>query len=202
MNESLGLLETRGFTPAMVALDVMAKAAPIEVLQAELNDFLGVIIKISGDSASVAAAIEAGVRAAAAMSPDVSGDVIHRPDAEAWKAIDSPYEYNPLMQQGVVYPPSGENNMPSQALGFIETQGYTAVFDAIDTACKAARVEVVGKEKLGGGFITVVIRGDVAAVSSAIEAGRHKAEALGKVIAAHVIPNPSQAVLKLLPAVS
>ena len=58
------------------------------------------------------------------------------------------------------------------ALGFIETQGFTAVFEAIDTACKAANVEVVGKEKLGGGYVTVVVKGDLAAVTAAIEAGK------------------------------
>ena len=85
------------------------------------------------------------------------------------------------------------------ALGFIETQGFTAVFEAIDTACKAANVEVVGKEKLGGGFVTVVIQGELSAVSAAIASGREKVGDLGKLIAAHVIARPSAAVLKLLP---
>ena len=85
------------------------------------------------------------------------------------------------------------------ALGFIETQGFTAVFEAIDTACKAASVEVVGKEKLGGGYVTVVIQGQLSAVTAAVETGRQKVEGLGKLIAAHVIARPSDAVLKLLP---
>jgi microcompartment protein CcmL/EutN len=85
------------------------------------------------------------------------------------------------------------------AIGLIETQGFTAVMEAIDTACKAASVEVIGKEKLGGGYITVIIKGDVAAVKAAIEAGKEKVGTLGKLIAAHVIPRPSTAVLSLLP---
>jgi len=87
----------------------------------------------------------------------------------------------------------------SFAVGLIETQGFTAVFEAIDTAVKTADVEVLAKEKLGGGFITVVIKGDVAAVHAAIDAGKAKVEGLGKLIAAHVIPSPSQGVLSLLP---
>jgi carbon dioxide concentrating mechanism protein CcmO len=87
------------------------------------------------------------------------------------------------------------------ALGLIETQGFTAVFEAIDTACKAANVEVIGKEKLGGGYITIVIRGDVAAVNAAIQAGSEKVEGLGKLIAAHVIARPSPSVFALLPKV-
>ncbi|MDR3674336.1 MAG: BMC domain-containing protein [Acidobacteriota bacterium] len=86
------------------------------------------------------------------------------------------------------------------AIGFIETQGFTAVIEAIDTACKAANVEVLGREKLGGGYITVMIKGDVAAVNAAVEAGRAKVDGLGKLIAAHVIPRPSQSILSLLPA--
>ena len=85
------------------------------------------------------------------------------------------------------------------AIGMIETQGFTAVIEAIDTACKAANVEVIGREKLGGGYITVLIKGDVAAVNAAVEAGVAKVEGLGKLIAGHVIPRPSQSVLSLLP---
>ena len=87
----------------------------------------------------------------------------------------------------------------SFALGFIETQGFTAVFEAIDNACKAANVEVLGKEKLGGGYVTVIIKGDVAAVKAAIDAGQSKVEGLGKLIAAHVIARPSESVMALLP---
>ena len=85
------------------------------------------------------------------------------------------------------------------AIGIIETQGFTAVIEAIDAAAKAASVDVVGREKLGGGYISVVIKGDVAAVKAAVEAGKAHVEGLGKLIAAHVIPRPSAAVLALLP---
>ncbi len=92
---------------------------------------------------------------------------------------------------------------PNDAIGLIETQGFTAVIEAIDTACKAANVEVIGKEKLGGGYITVLIRGDVAAVEAAVQAGKHRVETLGlgKLISAHVIARPSAGILKLLPNV-
>jgi microcompartment protein CcmL/EutN len=87
----------------------------------------------------------------------------------------------------------------SFAVGFIETQGFTAVFEAIDTAVKTAAVEVLAREKLGGGYITVVIKGDVAAVRAAIDAGSAKVNGLGRLIASHVIPSPSAGVLSLLP---
>ena len=99
--------------------------------------------------------------------------------------------------------PGEENEERIQApfaVGLIETQGFTAVFEAIDTALKTAAVEVLAREKLGGGYITVVIKGDVAAVRAAIDAGKAKVEARwAKLIAAHVIASPSEGVLSLLP---
>ena len=216
--ESLGFLEVTGFTPAIAALDVMEKCATIRLLQAEKNDFLGVCIKILGTTADVHAAVEAGREIAQRMGGKPVSNVINRPDPGAWPALESPPEVSPLIQQSVVLIPrkskNDEQSNPDQpndqqkephvaaesfALGMIETQGFTAVFEAIDSACKAANVEVLGKEKLGGGYITVIIKGDVAAVKAAIEAGQSKVEGLGKLIAAHVIPRPSQAVLGLLP---
>ena len=124
-------------------------------------------------------------------------------DDGAFSVIDVPTEFNPLIQQDVVHLPQDLTAMndsnPIAALGFIETQGFTAVFDAIDTACKAADVEVIGKEKLGGGYVTVVVKGDVAAVKTAVAAGSQKVEQLGKLIAAHVVTRPSTSVLGLLP---
>jgi microcompartment protein CcmL/EutN len=200
--EALGILETTGATPAMVALDAMEKRAGVRLLQAELNDFLGVVLKLAGPTAVIGDAIEAGRAIAEQMGGKPIGHVIHRPDAQAWKGIESHREFNPLIQQDIVFVPLGETsvaNNDTDALGFIETQGFTAVFAAIDSACKAANVAVVGKEKLGGGYVTIVIRGDVAAVKTAVETGAAQVNGLGKLIASHVIARPSPAVLQLLP---
>jgi ethanolamine utilization microcompartment shell protein EutS len=110
-------------------------------------------------------------------------------------------DFNPLIEQPTVRNP--EKTMSESqahfAVGLIETQGFTAVFEAVDTALKTAAVEVLAREKLGGGYITVVIKGDVAAVRAAIDAAKTKVEGLGRLIAAHVIPSPSEGVLSLLP---
>ena len=217
MQDSLGMLETTGFSPALVALDVMEKRAGIRVLQAEINDFLGICIKVLGPVENVQQAVEAGYEIVDKMGGKPVINVIRRVDEKALKVINGPREYNPLIEQDVVHLPkdidspdlqlvktspndkgSGVNDS-SYALGLIETQGFTAVFEAIDSACKAANVEVIGKEKLGGGYITVIIRGDVAAVNAAIEAGSQKVEGLGNLIAAHVIARPSASILSLLP---
>ena len=192
----------------MVILDAMEKAASVRLLQAELNDFYGVCIKITGPLADVGAALESAVARAQSLRVECVSDLISAPDPEARTAYAASPEFNPLIEQNVVYIPSAagmmkENGVSQQsdfAIGFIETQGFTAVIEAIDTACKAANVEVLGREKLGGGYITVMIKGDVAAVNAAIEAGKVKVDGLGKLIAAHVIPRPSQSILGLLPA--
>ena len=209
MNEAVGFLETTGLAATLAAVDAMEKAADVRVIQCELNDFYGVCTKITGNTSPVSIAIEAGRRIAEQLRGAPVVDVIHRADALAMGAIVSPREYNPLIEQDVVFFPDYQP-MPAEksramsqekifALGLIETQGFTAVFEAIDTACKAANGEVVGREKLGGGYITVIIRGDLSAVTAAVDAGKVKVADLGKLIAAHVIARPSPLVLALLP---
>lgn len=204
ITDALGILEVTGFTPAMVALDTLEKTAGVRVVQAELNDWLGYVVKVSGEVAAVHAAVAAGASMAEQMGGKPRSTVINRPDPIAWPALESKPENNATLQQPIVYLPTpwGDTTVadhPNFALGFIETQGFTAVFEAIDSACKAANVEVLAKEKLGGGYITVVIKGDVAAVKAAVDAGVSKVGQLGKLIAGHVIARPSTAVLSLLP---
>ncbi len=80
--------------------------------------------------------------------------------------------------------------MAGQALGMIETKGLTAQFEATDAMLKAANVELIGWEKIGSGHVTVFVKGEVAAVKAAVEAGATAASAIGEVIAVHVIPRP------------
>ncbi|MCX7712213.1 MAG: BMC domain-containing protein [Chthoniobacterales bacterium] len=82
--------------------------------------------------------------------------------------------------------------MAGQALGMIETKGLVAQFEATDAMLKAANVELVGWEKIGSGHVAVFIRGDVAAVKAAVEAGATAASAIGEVVAVHVIPRPHE----------
>ncbi len=205
MIEALGLAEVVGWSASMVVLDTLEKSAGVRLLQVEFNDLAGAMIKIAGPLGAVRTSLDAGKSVADAMRVRSTVLVIPNPVPEARPAWDATPEFNPLMEQAVVKVPAGEtkrdsmNDQAGFAVGLIETQGFTAIFEAIDTACKAADVEVLAREKLGGGYITVVIKGDVAAVNAAIDAGKAKVEGLGKLIAAHVIPNPTKAVLSLLP---
>jgi microcompartment protein CcmL/EutN len=199
--DALGLIEIKSWSAAMAALDAAEKAAPIRLLQAELNDQPGVCMKITGSPAAVQSAIRAAEVIARIMRVDCIVHAINAPDREAQPAYKGGPDYSPLIEQDVVFIPSQEPDVSEMpfAIGMIETQGFSAVIEAIDTACKAASVEVIGKEKLGGGYVTVLVKGDVAAVKAAIQAGQVKVEGLGKLIAAHVIPRPSAAVMSLLP---
>lgn len=87
----------------------------------------------------------------------------------------------------------------TDALGMIETRGFTALVEASDAMVKAAQVELVGYEKTGGGYVTAVVRGDVAAVRAAVDAGSQAAEKVGELISVHVIPRPNGAVDAALP---
>ncbi len=76
------------------------------------------------------------------------------------------------------------------ALGIIETKGMTALIEAVDAMTKAARVQLVGYQRIGAGLVTALVRGDVAACKAATDAGAAAAQRVGEVIAVHVIPRP------------
>src|SRR5437868_6340472 len=87
----------------------------------------------------------------------------------------------------------------SDALGMIETKGFVGMVEASDAMVKAARVGLVGYERIGGGYVTAVVRGDVAAVKAAVEAGSRAAEKVGELVSVHVIPRPHANVDAVLP---
>jgi len=78
----------------------------------------------------------------------------------------------------------------AEALGMIEARGFAAMVEAADAMVKAAKVELVSYEKTGGGYVTAVVRGDVAAVKAATDAGAAAARRVGELVSVHVIPRP------------
>ena len=92
-----------------------------------------------------------------------------------------------------------EIKMTQQALGMVETRGLVAAIEAADAMLKSANVVLVGTEKIGSGLVSVMVRGDVGAVKSAVEAGAANASRLGELVATHVIPRPHNDVEKILP---
>ena len=86
-----------------------------------------------------------------------------------------------------------------EALGMIETKGLVGSIEAADAMVKAANVTLVGKELVGGGLVTVLVRGDVGAVKAATDAGAAAAQRVGELVSVHVIPRPDNMVNEILP---
>ena len=89
--------------------------------------------------------------------------------------------------------------MPFEALGMIETKGLIGAVEAADVMVKTANVVLVGKEYIGAGYVTVMVRGDVGAVKAATDAGAAAAGRVGELVSVHVIPRPHTEVEKILP---
>ena len=89
--------------------------------------------------------------------------------------------------------------MSSNALGMVETKGLVGAIEAADAMVKAANVELVGREQVGSGLVTVMVRGDVGAVKAATDAGAIAAKNVGELVSIHVIPRPHSEVETILP---
>ncbi|MFO7448336.1 MAG: BMC domain-containing protein [Ignavibacteriaceae bacterium] len=89
--------------------------------------------------------------------------------------------------------------MTRDALGMIETKGLVCAIEAADAMVKTAKVELLGKETIGGGYVTVMVRGDVGAVKAATDAGAAAAKRIGELVAVHVISRPHAEVEAILP---
>ncbi|VDN48400.1 putative carboxysome-like ethanolaminosome structural protein, ethanolamine utilization protein [Petrocella atlantisensis] len=92
--------------------------------------------------------------------------------------------------------------MASYALGMIETKGLVGAIEASDAMVKAANVTLIGKEKVGGGLVAVMVRGDVGAVKAATDAGAAAAKRVGQLVSVHVIPRPHEEVEQMLPSLN
>lgn len=147
-----------------------------------------VAAKNTGSSRAATKKVTAGkkestVSKAAAQEAAASGTIVKKVD-----------QTDPVIQKE-------DKKMAQEALGMVETRGLVANIEAADAMCKAANVSLVGTEKIGSGLVTVMVRGDVGAVKSSVEAGANAASRLGELVATHVIPRPHEDVEKILPAV-
>jgi len=94
---------------------------------------------------------------------------------------------------------SEDKEMPLEALGMVETKGFVGAVEAADAMVKAANVQLLGKEYIGAGYVTIFVRGDVGAVKAATDAGAAAARRVGELISVHVIPRPHAEVERVLP---
>ncbi len=196
---SLALLEIGNLSPALVVADRCAKAAGVRVVGVESAD-PAQCIKLLGSADAVRAAAEAGVALARQMGALAAWSVLAGPLSETLALAQQAPVFNPLL--GIYdsrVPQEGAMNS-SDALGLLETQGLVAALHATDEMLKSASVTLVGKEKIGAAYVTIMVRGDVAAVQAAIAAGKQTVERLGgKLILADVISRPHPDLAALLP---
>ncbi len=198
---SLALLEVNNLTPALLVADVCSKAAGVHLMGIESTDGAAQCIKLLGPIGDVTHAALRGQQVAEAMGSETSLSIMPAPLEATRVLADPPPVYSPLL--GLYdYRVPRENSMnTSDALGLLETQGLVAALHATDDMLKASNVTLVGKEKIGAAYVTIVIRGDVAAVQTAIETGRQTVERLGgKLIMSDVIARPHADLAALLPA--
>lgn len=201
---SVGLLETPFLSITSAACDAALKAARVTLLGLEPIGTEVILSRFSGDIGSVTAALEAASARVKAMGSQVmSSQILNTPPSELAVAMEGKNFINPLYGGREYLLPTNHQPYPAtmkpQAIGIIETQGLAAILHATDVMLKAANVELVGKEKIGAAYVTIIIKGDVAAVTAALDAGAQAVGGLGKLIATQVIARPHEDLLGLLP---
>ena len=201
---SAGVLEVGKLTVAIVVADAMIKAADVRLPGIEMNAAGGQAIKVVGTTAAVRAALQAGQEIAEAMHASCQASAFPRYSSQARGLIESAPEFNASLDNREQMLPAearrqGDAMPTQQALGMIETQGLIGSIEAADAMLKAANVTLVGKEKIGAAYVTVMVAGDVAACNAAVDAGAAAAERVGKLIGKHVIPRPHPELVALLP---
>jgi len=203
---ALGFIEVPFLSVAAVVADAAAKTARVRILGFEATGNENILIRLGGGIADVEAALATADAFATRLGSGAVVQAIARPTEGMNAMIHFPNAQNPLYGGRDQFLPTdfpqSENKIMSNqqaALGILETQGLTAILEATDAMLKAANVTLVGKEKIGAAYVTVIVKGDVAAVTAAVEAGAKAAGPLGKVIAAHVIARPHEDLVALLP---
>ena len=164
------------------------------------------MLRLQGDVAAVATALAFAAARAQELGVSATVRCLSRPEPALAALLDFPNASNPLyggrdqfLPTDFPQPANQPMNLKQEALGIIETQGLAAILEATDTMLKAANVTLVGKEKIGAAYVTVIVKGDVAAVTAAVDAGAKAVNGLGKLIAAHVIARPHEDLVALLP---
>jgi carbon dioxide concentrating mechanism protein CcmO len=198
---SLALLEIGNLAPALLVADRCVKAAGVSILGIESTDAAAQCIKLIGPAGSVREAAEQGAALGRLMGTTVSLTVLAAPLDETLRLASGPPAFSPLLGVYDARVPREKSMSSSEAIGLLETQGLVAALHATDEMLKSAAVKLVGKEKIGAAYVTIMVRGDVAAVQAAIAAGKQTVERLGgKLIMADTIARPHPDLAALLPA--
>jgi microcompartment protein CcmL/EutN len=202
---ALGFIEIPFLSVTLFLADQVVKAANVRLLGIESTGNPSLLIRLEGEVAAVQIALDDAEQFARTLGSEIVTTCLSRPEAGFRPMIHFPNAQNPLYGGRDQFLPTDfpatqtKNMKTNEAIGIIETQGLTAILEATDAMLKAANVALVGKEKIGAAYVTVIVRGDVAAVTAAVEAGSRAVGSLGKLVAAHVIARPHDDLAALLP---
>jgi carbon dioxide concentrating mechanism protein CcmO len=204
---ALALIVLPGLSVPLMVTDYVLQRHEVELLGLEPDGGSSVTIKFAGSADSARSAGETAVLYARRLGVEAAFTGITRMPTGFKKALVTPNIIHPLYESREQILPNDPlrhrpnspimNDKPT-ALGILETQGLTAIYSALDTMLKAADVTVVTKEKIGAAYVTIIVQGDVAAVTAAIEAGKQAVNGFGTLVAAHIIARPHPDFLKLL----
>ncbi len=193
---ALGLISTRSFPAIVGTADMMLKSAGVHLVGYEKigGGYCTAIIR--GGIADVRLAVEAGVQTAEQFGQLISSLVIPRPYPNLEVILPITRRLS-ILTEGRAY-----SKLSNLAVGLVETRGFPAMVGASDAMLKAADVELGAYEKIGGGLCTAIIRGSVANVAVAVEAGMYEAERIGELNSVMVIPRPLDELEETLPVAS
>lgn len=204
--QALGFIECPFLGVTALVADHAVKTAGVRLLGFETTGNERILVRLEGAVAAVTAALAGAEERAQQLGTTVATSTLPRPAPGLERLVHFPNARNPLyggrdqlLPTDHPAPPQSAMSTKQPALGILETQGLTAVLEATDAMLKAANVTLVGKEKIGAAYVTVIVKGDVAAVTAAVEAGSKAVGNLGKLVAAHVIARPHDDLAALLP---
>ncbi len=195
-DKALGLVSTRSFPVIVSAADAMLKSSGVTLVGYEKTGSGHCTAIVRGGISDVRLAVDVGAEHAEQNGQLISSLVIARPLANLEMVLPIGSRLAQLTHG------RGNSQLSNQAIGLLETRGFPAMVGAADTMLKAAEVQLSAHEIIGAGLCTVIIRGSVADVAVALEAGMHEAARIGELNAVMVIPRPLEDLEQTLPIAS
>ncbi|MCC5635764.1 BMC domain-containing protein [Nostoc sp. CHAB 5844] len=193
---ALGLVSTLSFPAIVGTADMMLKSAGVHLVGYEKIGSGHCTAIVRGGIADVRLAVESGVQTAEQFGQLVSSLVIPRPFPNLDVVLPITNRLSKYMEEG------DYSRLSNLAIGLVETRGFPAMVGACDAMLKSADVQLAAYEKIGAGLCTAIIRGSVANVAVAVEAGMYEAERIGELNAVMVIPRPLDELEQTLPVAS
>jgi carbon dioxide concentrating mechanism protein CcmO len=189
---ALGMVSTTSFPAIIGVADAMIKSSEVFLVGYEKTGGSHCTAIVRGGVANVRLAVHAGEKTAKQFGQFVSASVIPRPLANLDQVL-------PILPKWQELQAIGETQMSQGAIGLLETRGFPAMVGAADAMTKAADIQLISHETIGGGLCTIIIQGSLPNVAIAVEAGMHEAERIGELNAVMVIPRPLNDLERSLP---